>query len=147
MRYFVWRKQKGTGCDYMIGCGQNVSELKASNREDAIAEVMGLDDNWKNEVLEQAGKDAGIRDVEDYLSDYISDTSLRDVQSGWDWEMENVRLLEVSAEVNMIPLMKAKLAEVDEWKLEMRTKIQEQEERAAYEKMKAKFEPKKAANE
>ena len=38
-RYIVWIVQHGEGCDYTIGCGRNLYDLEATDKEAAIAEV------------------------------------------------------------------------------------------------------------
>lgn len=37
--YFLWLKQEGEGCDYMVGCGEKLIPLKAENLADATAEI------------------------------------------------------------------------------------------------------------
>jgi hypothetical protein len=37
---FLWFKQAGEGCDYTIGCGEILLELKATNMEDAKKEAL-----------------------------------------------------------------------------------------------------------
>jgi hypothetical protein len=45
MKYKAYLKQKGEGCDYTIGCGQTVINLKTNNLPDAISEL-------ENEIIE-----------------------------------------------------------------------------------------------
>ena len=42
MKYIAWIIQNGEGCDYTIGCGHNLYELKAETGEEAIAEVKAM---------------------------------------------------------------------------------------------------------
>ncbi len=126
MRYFLLRRQKGAGCDYTIGCGLTFHEIDADNMDEAIEQVIDLPDDWES-----------ITD-EDELSDMICDTGLSDVEPG-EFEMDAVRLFEVSDSVNLIPILKKKLAEVEAHKASLQAKEQEEAERAQYEKLKKKF--------
>ena len=37
--FYVWIKQSGDGCDYMIGCGQTLIPLEAKTKEAALEEI------------------------------------------------------------------------------------------------------------
>ena len=42
MSYIAWIRQRGEGCDYTIGCGHNLYELKAETQEEAFAAVEAM---------------------------------------------------------------------------------------------------------
>lgn len=44
MRFALWMKQAGGGCDYMVGCGEKMKFFEAENVEEAIKRVIQLDD-------------------------------------------------------------------------------------------------------
>ncbi len=39
MKFFLWLKQKGEGCDYTIGCGSKLFELKGDTPGRAVVEA------------------------------------------------------------------------------------------------------------
>ena len=41
-KFLCYRKQSGGGCDYTIGCGERLDELKAQSFEEATKEVENL---------------------------------------------------------------------------------------------------------
>lgn len=127
MRYFLLRRQKGEGCDYTIGCGLSFEEIEADSRKEAIEQVIDLPDDWEN-----------ITD-EDELHDMLGDTGLSNVEPG-EFEMEEVVLFEVKEAIDLIPILKKKLFEVENHKSHLRDKEREAAERAQYEKLKKKFE-------
>ena len=100
MKYYLVRVQKGEGCDYTIGCGLDVTLLSAKNKEEAIQKVIGLPSDWKETFSE---------DWEDEIYDtgYLGDAEPNRYQ-----QIESVSLLEVNEEIDMMPILKAKLAEV-----------------------------------
>jgi hypothetical protein len=50
MIYKAYLKQKGVGCDYTIGCGQIVIDIKASNLDEAQREIYQLiKDNFRGD--------------------------------------------------------------------------------------------------
>ena len=50
--YWLWIKQKGQGCDYMIGCGQVLVPLKGETRE---ITVPGTSRKVKYDSLQRLG--------------------------------------------------------------------------------------------
>ena len=40
MSWKLYMKQRGNGCDYMIGCGQTVEDLRAKEQGNATAEAI-----------------------------------------------------------------------------------------------------------
>ncbi len=141
MKYYLYRRQKNKGCDYTIGCGVQLKSLRATTREEAIKEIVGLTSpNWKEELV-QSAKDVGYS-VDDYVHDYVMDdhTHLGDVDPKSEFAMSVVSLLEVNEEINMVPVLKSKLEELKAFQKELNDKEREKSERAQYEKLKAKFE-------
>jgi len=131
MKYYLIRVQAGQGCDYTIGCGLNVSHLRAKNKEDAIKEVIGLPDDWK----ESFSKD---------WEDYMYDTGyLGDAEDDMERQIESVDLLEVNEEIDMMPILKAKLAEVkghfQSLQDQKDLKAKEARDLAEFERLKKKF--------
>lgn len=61
-KFYLHCKQAGEGCDYMIGCGQKLSALRAQTLEAAVHEAIevivedgGLgDEHWNERVLDEA---------------------------------------------------------------------------------------------
>ncbi len=100
MKYYLVRYQKGQGCDYTIGCGLDVEQISAKNMDEAIKKVIGIPDDWKETFNEG---------WEDYIYD---DGHLGDAEIDSERQIESVSLLEVNEEINMMPILKAKLAEM-----------------------------------
>lgn len=143
MKYFLYRRQSGEGCDYTIGCGSKLEQLEAISMAEAIDQVVGLtSENWKDDLVEDAN--SVDYSVDDYIHDIVmhETTHLGDVDPDSDRRMEEITLYEVNDEVDMIPLMEAKLAELREFQKELDRQQDERRERAQYEKLKKKFEKK-----
>ncbi len=50
MKFKLYLKQKGEGCDYMIGCGERMIDLKAETKEAAVKEAkQEIDDHTHSE--------------------------------------------------------------------------------------------------
>lgn len=52
MKFYLYRKQLGQGCDYTIGCGEALHELKAQSTEEAVKEAVAA---FTNEELSLGG--------------------------------------------------------------------------------------------
>jgi hypothetical protein len=50
--FYLWVKQRGGGCDYMIGCGEKTFPLKATTIEAARAEALSILDDHSSEDFE-----------------------------------------------------------------------------------------------
>lgn len=127
MKYYLFRRQSGQGCDYTIGCGLSLERLSAKTKEEAIEEVIDLPDDWQE-----------IED-EDELHDILCDTGLSDADPAGFRPMSEVTLLEVASETDLLPILRAKLAEVNALKEKRAAQRQEEAERAQYEKLRKKF--------
>ena len=140
MKYYLYREQRNEGCDYTIGCGVQLKSLRATTREEAMKEIIGLvSPNWKEELV-QAAKDCGYS-VDDYVHDYVmyDSTYLGDVDPAGDRVMSDITLLEVNDEIDMMPLLKSKFEELKSFQKELNEQEKEAAERAQYEKLRKKF--------
>lgn len=45
-KFYLFRNQAGGGCDYTIGCGKELTALRAQTLEEAIAEASGYDNGY-----------------------------------------------------------------------------------------------------
>jgi hypothetical protein len=128
-KYLYIREQNG-GCDHTIGCGIDIEEIEAESLEDAIEQVINFTDDYK--------------DLDDgQLSDQLCDSGLSGVsEDAWEYKIVAARLIEISSSTNMMPILKAKLAEVNDFRNERKNKAKDAEELKQYEKLKKKFEKK-----
>ncbi len=101
MKYYLVRAQKGQGCDYTIRCGLDIKQIFAKTKAEAIKKISGIPDDWK-EVFSKDWRDC--MDETEYLDN---------IDPGSDQECSQMTLLEVNEEIDMIPILKAKLAEVN----------------------------------
>ena len=72
MKYALWLKQTGYGCDYMVGCGEKLFPLKATTLEGARAEVKANNDdcNYRSaDEIEEAQLLSFAEDVLDIFED------------------------------------------------------------------------------
>lgn len=53
MKFKLYLKQSGEGCDYMIGCGSKMINLRSTSREAALEEA-------KNEIAERTHSECEI---------------------------------------------------------------------------------------
>ena len=65
VRFRVYLEQDGEGCDYTIGCGRNLFDLQAQNRQAALAEIERMifgsgDENDLDSTRGYEGGDAHI---------------------------------------------------------------------------------------
>jgi hypothetical protein len=133
MKYYLYMVQSGRGCDYTIGCGTKLELLPKtiSSREAAIAHVIGLPQNWKEDFEED--------NDEDYVREYLLDTGLLYVDDSRDEMLDACSLLEVSKETDLLPILRAKIEEVRTYADSKRNKALEAREKAEYERLKKKF--------
>lgn len=131
MEYWLLRKQS-SGCDYTIGCGTSFSKLRASTKAEAILEITGLGENWKEQVL-----NGDMKFNEDFLCDcgYLSDIE----PSEWSSSIKSIQLIEVSGSFDMIPTMKAKLAEAKAFEQELNAEKQKKSDLETFEALKEKL--------
>jgi hypothetical protein len=114
MRFILFEKQSGYGCDYTIGCGLRFRRLQAQTMEDAKAEVL-------TERLQNAD------DRED------------DTGASFTEERDEIRLWAVAEEVDLMPWLEARAGERRRAAATARQKTAEDAERAAYERLRKKF--------
>lgn len=126
-KYFLYKEQEGQGCDYTIGCGSSFEEVEANSLNDAIDQVVDLPDDWDQ-----------VED-EDELHDNICESGISMVKIDNCDRLNTIELYEISKVVDLIPILKAKLAEVDAVLDGNRAKAKEAAERAQFEKLKKKF--------
>ncbi len=123
-KYYVVKKQNG-GCDYTIGCGIRIEKLRAKSMQEAISEVMDLPEDWLQ-----------MEDInEEYLGNSIDD--MLDY-----YNLTECKILKVSDEVDMLPIMKKEQIKIKEVKSLAVKEKAEKEEREKYEALKLKFEGK-----
>jgi len=126
--YLYIRRQGSVGCDYTIGCGIDVQRIAANSMEDAMKKIINISDDWKESSNP---------------ADWICDSGLVDVQRGeYSQNIVVADLIEISGEVNMIPILKTKLAEIESAQKEIDKKVSEDIEFKKYEELKKKFEKK-----
>lgn len=143
-KYYCLREQAGQGCDYTIGCGIAIDIIYANSLEEAQKKLISLPETWKEDLVAWIEKEDG--DVDDCYNDIICESGLDYVRSDeYGPRMASITLLEVTEEVDMMPILRTKLAEAEAFKDSLLQKVGEEAERAAYEKLKKKFE-KKANN-
>jgi hypothetical protein len=132
-KYLYIRRQSG-GCDYTIGCGISIQEIHASSREDAIQKIINIPDDWQDQFQEHNNN------IEDYSHAYISDSGLIDVRNDkYDEGISGATLIEISDEIEMLPILSAKLDEMKAVISEIKNKAHEDDERKLYEKLQKKF--------
>lgn len=132
--YLFYRKQEG-GCDYTIGCGQTIDVFQASSMEEAVEKIVGPDIDWRKKALESKyGHDS-------YLSDYLHSRYLSNADDNPDNDCScsKMFLYEVSAEQDILSILKQKIVEVKAFGKELDQKEQEREELAQYERLKKKL--------
>lgn len=139
-KYYCIREQAGDGCDYSIGCGTTISMIHADSLEEAQKKIIDLPDTWKEDLLAQIATDG---DVDGWYHDYLVDSGLGAVMpDDYGTKIASVSLIEVSEEIDMMPILRAKLVEAEAFKDGLNQAANEEAERAAYEKLKKKFEKK-----
>ena len=116
-RYFLYEAQTGQGCDYTIGCGSRLTEIKASSLEEVLNKLVppftSLDDD------------------EYYEDEYLrTDASRR----------ATAQVLVCHDVVDLIPLLNAKSAEHSKAHKAKEKADADEAERLKYEELKAKFE-------
>jgi hypothetical protein len=127
MKYFYVREQGG-GCDYTIGCGISVEEIRAKSLDEAIEKVVGLPEDWKEYCEED---------------DYFCDSGIYEISSrAEERKIKYARLFEVNKVVDMIPILQKHLNEVEAYRAELKIKNAADAELKQYEKLKKKFEGK-----
>jgi len=124
-KYYLYRKQKGEGCDYTIACGESLSLLSAKSMEEAIDEVINFPDLSE------------IND-EDELNDVMCD-SMSDVSDNHGYDYAEIEILEVTSTKYLQPLIDAANKKVHALKESLSKKKVELAERQQYEKLKKKF--------
>lgn len=140
-KYYCLREQSGQGCDYTIGCGIAIDTIYANSLEEAQKKIIDLPDTWKEDLVKWIEEENG--DVDGCYHDTICDTGLSYVMSNdYGPTMDSVTLIEVTEEIDMISILRVKLAEAEAFKDSLNQKANEEAERAAYEKLKKKFENK-----
>lgn len=79
MRFYLWMKQKGGGCDYTIGCGECLVTLKATSLDEALAELPRTfedhgvrGESELEECLLLQGADVPTIRVWSYYTDYLA---------------------------------------------------------------------------
>lgn len=132
MKKFLYIREQDGGCDYTIGCGISIQAIEAASKEEAIYKIIGLGDDWKEEIREYFK-------TERTISSYLCETGLYDVQDHIDNRISNAYLIEVSEETPMIDILNDKLREVNDFKNELLKKSDEDSEKEQYEKLKKKF--------
>lgn len=140
-KFFLLREQKGSGCDYSIGCGLTFEELRSTNQADALKEISGLSDNWKDEIIKGAANTG--YSIGDYIHDYvISNSGLSDVASDDDGpHVDRITLFAVAETWDITSTLKGLLAEVKSFESEFHQHEKEKAERAQYEALKKKYDP------
>jgi hypothetical protein len=129
MKYYYIRRQS-QGCDYTIGCGISVKEIRAKSKEEAIEKIIGLPDDWKEWD-------------DDSLHDNLCSSGLADVaEDAWERKICSAELIEVNNSIDLMPILKFKLKEIQDFRSERKKKAAEDEEKLQYEKLKKKFEKK-----
>jgi hypothetical protein len=119
--YLYIRRQNG-GCDYTIGCGISIEEIRAKSLEDAIDKIIDLPKDWK----------------ESWDEDMIYGTGLARI----DDDIDGAELIEITSSTDIMPILQAKLKEVKAFQEEAEKKVNEDIERKKYEELKKKFEKK-----
>jgi len=137
MKYYLYKQQEGQGCDYTIGCGMVLEELEATTKEEAIEEIIGLEDDWKENIVKDAAKKG--YSIEDYINDYIICDSALSYVDDDERSLEECVLLEVADEIDMMPKLTAVFNEIEKFKQEIEQQSSEKEERQQYEKLKKKY--------
>ncbi len=126
-KYFLYKVQAGEGCDYSIGCGQKLSELESTCMNDAIEEVLDLQYDWRSLSLDE-------------LEELVSHgESIWTMDEGQEQALYSCEILEVTDQVNLEPILNAKLQEYNALVNYKRSKGSEEKERELYEKLKKKF--------
>ncbi|HLG27735.1 MAG TPA: hypothetical protein VI423_08115 [Paenisporosarcina sp.] len=131
LKYYMVRRQNN-GCDYTIGCGISISELKASSMAEAIENAIDLDPNWKEKAKSAFASD--------YIDDMIADSALGYLSR--ENPIVKAEILAVVESVDLIPIIVAKLQEIDAFKDALLKETQEEKERDQYKRLKKKFEGK-----
>lgn len=125
-------RRQNNGCDYTIGCGISISELKASSMAEAIENAIDLDPNWKEKAKSAFASD--------YIDDMIADSALGYLSR--ENPIVKAEILAVVESVDLIPIIVAKLQEIDAFKDALLKETQEEKERDQYKRLKKKFEGK-----
>lgn len=132
---YLYIRRQENGCDYTIGCGVSIRQIRASSKEEAIKKIIDLPENWKQELKDWIAEDG---DIDGCYHDTIADSALGDIMDG-DNPITSAELIEVSDEIDMMPLLEAKLAEAEAFKKELSDAQKEKAELEQYEKLKKKF--------
>lgn len=129
--YYCFKTQRGEGCDYSIDCGKQLKLLRAKTMEDAIKEVVDVPDGWKETIKAYIDNNA---DVYDYIHEMNLDLFTRD----WN-QISSCEILEVSNQVDLEQLIRAKQKEVNNYVKELQEAKKVSEEYQQYLKLKEKF--------
>lgn len=130
--YLVVRRQGG-GCDYTIGCGISVGSFQAESMEAAERKIVDLDDDWKKQAKE-------AEDPLYYLDLCIRESSIFDVDPRNDCsECEEVSLYEISDSLDMVPILKEKLADINGFKKELEAEATQARDLKEFERLKKKL--------
>jgi len=130
MKYMVLQIQKGKGCNYTIGCGTRVFWLDAKSKDEAIKEVLDLPDNWKDLVHECGSP-------EELIINKCS--SLSCVDPSKYYQFEEIMLIEVSDQIDMIPILKKEFDNICNYYVEFYDKKLEEAELKELERLRKKF--------
>lgn len=131
--FLLYRKQDG-GCDYTIGCGMSLSVIRASSMEEAIEIVAGTKKDWKKEALESES-------YEDYLDEMTHATYLLNASEDPDNDCacSTMILYEMADSRDILPILRAKLAEIDSFQESLDQKVQQEQELKEFERLKKKL--------
>lgn len=129
MKYFLFSKQNSDGCDYSINCGEQLQLLNAKTKEEAIAEIVGVPDCWKDFATNEAE-----------FHDFLCDCGVKRYLYQDEFKLKKCVLLEVVEETNMFPFLQEKMKEIDDYIADLETKKHVDAERLEYQRLKKKFE-------
>lgn len=126
-KYFLYRKQRGQGCDYTIRCGVDVRELHVSSMEEAVESAINLskediEECWDEDMLHDMVMGSGLSNLDEMVH-----------------PVSDIRIYEVSSEIDLEPLLRCKEEQVSDQYQRIRQKENESSERQQYEKLKAKY--------
>lgn len=133
MKTYLLVRRQGGGCDYTIGCGISVSSFQAESMEDAERKIVDLEEDWKKQA----------REAEDpfyYLDLCIRESHIFDVDPRNDCSAcEEIELYEISDSLDMVPILREKLNNINAFKRELEAEVVKARDLAEFERLKKKL--------
>jgi len=138
-KYILIEEQPpGSGCDYSIGCGIRVTDLRAKTMEEAVKEVIDIEDDWK-EFVDELEHEDDFCDLFCTQFDSLNRVPSDKADYPESWQISDCYILEVSETKNMIEMLRNKRREIEDHIEKAKEKLAKDRRRQEFEKLKKEF--------